>query len=88
MGNIGPFVNRQETYSYTDVPFCTKYEIKKPSSLGDALTGNEMTDIGYELEFKQDKTDILLCSKKMSVLDMNAFTFAINHDYYYQLFIG
>ncbi|GFS01857.1 transmembrane 9 superfamily member [Elysia marginata] len=55
MNTVGPYHNRQETYSYFSLPFCRG---KKSSishyheTLGEALLGVELEFSGIDIDFK------------------------------------
>lgn len=55
MNTVGPYHNRQETYSYFSLPFCAGH--KKAIShyhetLAEALQGVELEFSGLEIQFK------------------------------------
>ena len=55
MNTVGPYHNRQETYTYFSLPFCTgpKKEISHyHETLGEALQGVELEFSGLEISFK------------------------------------
>jgi transmembrane 9 superfamily member 3 len=55
MNTIGPYSNRQETYSYFSLPFCkgTKENIEHyHETLGEALLGVELEYSGLDIRFK------------------------------------
>ena len=55
MSTVGPYHNRQETYSYYSLPFCTgtKNVINHyHETLAEALQGIELKFSGLEIEFK------------------------------------
>lgn len=55
MNTVGPYHNRQETYSYFSLPFCagTKKGISHyHETLGEALQGVELEFSGLAIEFK------------------------------------
>ena len=55
MNTVGPFPNRQETYSYFSLPFChgPKGGISHyHETLGEALQGVELEFSGLQIEFK------------------------------------
>lgn len=86
MGNIGPYINRHETYSYTDIPFCTSNLKQKSNSLGDVLSGHDYISIGYTLEFMVEKS-VQLCTKSANTFDQSLFKLALSQHYYYQIVI-
>ncbi|KAF2364430.1 Nonaspanin (TM9SF) [Trinorchestia longiramus] len=55
MNTVGPYHNRQETYSYFSLPFCTgpKVDISHyHETLGEALQGVELEFSGLDIDFK------------------------------------
>ncbi len=56
MNTIGPYHNRQETYSYFTLPFC-KGPVTSIShhheTLGEALQGTELEFSGLDIKFKR-----------------------------------
>ncbi|GBM44965.1 Transmembrane 9 superfamily member 3 [Araneus ventricosus] len=56
MNTVGPYHNRQETYAYFSLPFCTgpKKSIDHyHETLGEALLGVELEISGFEIHFKE-----------------------------------
>lgn len=55
MNTVGPYDNRQETYAYFSLPFCsgTKRNINHyHETLSEALQGVELEFSGYEMQYK------------------------------------
>lgn len=55
MNTVGPYDNRQETYAYFSLPFCSgvKRNINHyHETLSEALQGVELEFSGYEMQFK------------------------------------
>lgn len=55
MNTVGPYHNRQETYAYYSLPFCTgtKETISHyHETLGEALQGVELEFSGLDIEYK------------------------------------
>ena len=62
MNTVGPYHNRQETYTYFSLPFCkgTKKEIGHyHETLGEAIQGVELDFSGIDIAFKGNS--FLLC---------------------------
>lgn len=56
MNTVGPYHNRQETYAYFSLPFCSgsKSSISHyHETLSEALQGVELEFSGYEIEFNR-----------------------------------
>ena len=63
MNTVGPYHNRQETYSYFSLPFCAgpKESIGHyHETLGEALQGTELEFSGLDIDFKG--AYMLLCA--------------------------
>ena len=57
MNTVGPYHNRQETYSYYSLPFCQGPKVTIShyhETLGEALQGTELEFSGLNLEFKSE----------------------------------
>ena len=55
MNTVGPYHNRQETYKFSSLPFCTgpKAQIEHHhETLGEALQGIELEFSGLNINFK------------------------------------
>lgn len=55
MNTVGPYHNRQETYAYFSLPFCSgnkKGISHYHETLSEALQGVELEFSGYEMNFK------------------------------------
>jgi len=90
MNTVGPYHNRQETYEYYSLPFCKGH--KKTIShyhetLGEALQGVELEFSGLDVKFKEDVSLTQFCSVKLTPANYDAFSYAIRHRYWYQMYI-
>lgn len=57
MNTVGPYHNRQETYSYFSLPFCVGPKEKIShyhETLGEALQGVELEFSGLDIDFKSE----------------------------------
>ena len=55
MNTVGPYHNRQETYSYFTLPFChgPKKDVSHyHESMGEALQGTELEFSGIDIHFR------------------------------------
>ncbi|RKP14997.1 transmembrane 9 superfamily member 3-like [Piptocephalis cylindrospora] len=87
---VGPYGNRQETYSYSTLPLCPSlFPLKrKPETLGEALQGMELMNLGMELAFRQDQKDVSLCAPYLvDKEDISLIRYAVSNDYWYEVFI-
>lgn len=67
MSTVGPYDNRQETYSYYSLPFCIgpKESISHyHETLSEALQGIELKMSGLNIEFKCEYTKHSTCKIK------------------------
>lgn len=63
MNTVGPYHNRQETYAYFSLPFCSgpKKSIDHyHETLGEALLGVELEISGFEIRFRGKLTFCVL----------------------------
>merc|ERR1719424_877794 len=84
----GPFHNPSETYQYYDLPFCEpdaglKIKIE---DLGEVLEGDRMTSTPYDVPFRVDKENEVLCRKTLSSKELKKFRKAVEEDYYFQMY--
>lgn len=89
---VGPYHNRQETYEYFSLPFCTgKYEKdvthRHHDNIGDALQGVELTNSGLELLFKKDRPSEIYCEVELTKDVMKQFIYAIDNHYWFQMYM-
>lgn len=63
MNTVGPYHNRQETYTYFSLPFCkgTKKDIGHyHETLGEAIQGVELDFSGIDISFKGTSNNLKL----------------------------
>ncbi|XP_005092501.1 transmembrane 9 superfamily member 3 [Aplysia californica] len=90
MNTVGPYHNRQETYSYFSLPFCKgqKKDISHyHETLGEALLGVELEFSGFDIDFKGDFSHTEYCFIDLTVDEYHAFTYAVENHYWYQMYI-
>jgi len=90
MNTVGPYHNRQETYSYFSLPFCegTKKDISHyHETLGEALQGVELVFSGLDIDFKVDKPKSQYCEITLNEDSYQAFVYAVKNHYWYQMYI-
>ena len=88
---IGPYHNPQETYSYYYLPFCQP-TVSKPlkegsDSLGVILEGDELTDSGLTVRFRENQRMTRICDMRVGVAEKEALTEAVQQHYWYQMYI-
>lgn len=87
---VGPYHNRQETYTYFSLPFCKgpRKEISHyHETLGEALQGVELEFSGLDISFKDAVAKKEYCSVELSEAKYKAFVYAIRNHYWYQMYI-
>lgn len=57
VNTVGPWYNPHESYSYYSLPFCVPNLVdgtqeKRPSGLGEILTGHKLVNSGVDVKFK------------------------------------
>ncbi|XP_001604363.1 transmembrane 9 superfamily member 3 [Nasonia vitripennis] len=90
MSTVGPYHNRQETYSYYSLPFCKgpKEVISHyHETLSEALQGIELKMSGLNIEFKDPVKKQEYCSVKLNEESYKAFVYAVKNQYWYQMYI-
>lgn len=90
VNTVGPYHNRQETYPYFSLPFCSG---PKPSinhyheTLGENLLGVELEFSGTEIYFKKDLPKTAICKVELTKDKYELFAYAIKNHYWYQMYI-
>ncbi|KAL5017783.1 hypothetical protein ScPMuIL_003505 [Solemya velum] len=90
MNTVGPYHNRQETYSYFSLPFCAgpKEGIGHyHETLSEAIQGVELESSGIDIDFKADYSKTRFCSVELSEEKYQAFVYAVKNHYWYQMYI-
>lgn len=90
MNTVGPYHNRQETYSYFSLPFCEgpKRDISHyHETLGEALQGVELMFSGLDIDFKVPAPKTEYCEKKLDKEKYQAFEYAVKNHYWYQMYL-
>ncbi|XP_048762082.2 uncharacterized protein LOC125670761 [Ostrea edulis] len=90
MNTVGPYHNRQETYSYFSLPFCAgpKESIGHyHETLGEALQGTELEFSGLDIDFKGEVKRTEYCTVELTKEKYQAFEYAVKNHYWYQMYI-
>ncbi|XP_064618041.1 transmembrane 9 superfamily member 3-like [Liolophura sinensis] len=90
MNTVGPYHNRQETYEYFSLPFCSgpKESISHyHETLGEALLGVELEFSGLGIDFLADVPKIQYCEVELNQEKYQAFVYAVKNHYWYQMYI-
>lgn len=91
VNTIGPYHNPQETYPYYQLPYCKPSHgietHKRPSGIGEILEGNELTNSGFKVHFKQnvDREDV--CDLTLTPDSADHFEMAVDNQYWFELFL-
>jgi len=85
---VGPYHNPQESYLYHSLPFCRPYiHERKSRTLGDALEGNTLVNTGIKIQFLNDTEFTHMCTVKLNAETAASFKYAIQHQYWYQMYM-
>mmetsp|Transcript_15995 Transcript_15995/g.25065 ORF Transcript_15995/g.25065 Transcript_15995/m.25065 type:complete len:174 (+) Transcript_15995:88-609(+) len=88
---VGPYANPSETYEYFSVPFCPSSDSvadgKLSHNLGEILSGDRKVLTNYGINFKVPVESKRLCSKVLTVQDVELFHQTINEDYYFEMLV-
>lgn len=90
MNTVGPYHNRQETYTFFSLPFCRgpKETISHyHETLGEALLGVELDFSGLDIQFRADVDKTVYCEVQLDQEKYKAFVYAIKNHYWYQMYI-
>jgi len=90
MNTVGPYHNRQETYSYFSLPFCkgSKQTIGHyHETLGEALQGTELDFSGIDIAFERDMQKVEYCSIELTEESYEALVYAVKNHYWYQMYM-
>lgn len=89
MNTVGPYHNRQETYSFFTLPYC-----KGPVSvhhhhetLGEALLGTELEFSGLDIKYMENAEAQEFCNIVIDARALKAFKYAVKHHYWYQMYL-
>uniref|UniRef100_A0A0P4VUZ9 Transmembrane 9 superfamily member n=1 Tax=Scylla olivacea TaxID=85551 RepID=A0A0P4VUZ9_SCYOL len=90
MNTVGPYHNRQETYSYFSLPFCVGPKNKIShyhETLGEALQGVELEFSGLDIDFKDDIAKTPYCEVELNEVRLKTFIYSVKNHYWYQMYI-
>lgn len=90
MNTVGPYHNRQETYSYFSLPFCEgpKKDLGHyHETLGEALQGVELVFSGLDIDFKASTAKTKYCEIELTKENFLAFEYAVKNHYWYQMYL-
>lgn len=90
MNTVGPYSNRQETYTYFSLPFCRgpKQTIGHyHETMGESLLGVELDFSGLDIKFRTSTDRIVYCKRRLTNEEYNTFMYAIMNSYAYQMYL-
>ncbi|GAM27660.1 hypothetical protein SAMD00019534_108360, partial [Acytostelium subglobosum LB1] len=86
VNNVGPFSNPTETYEYYTLPYCKPEHLThKKTKLGEILKGDSAVLSDYDLPFKVNLQDKILCEMVLTKKDIAKFKEAIDEMYYAEM---
>eukprot|EP01025_Chloroclados_australasicus_P021661 TRINITY_DN2271_c0_g1_i1.p1 TRINITY_DN2271_c0_g1~~TRINITY_DN2271_c0_g1_i1.p1 ORF type:complete len:602 (-),score=61.60 TRINITY_DN2271_c0_g1_i1:553-2358(-) len=85
---VGPFSNPSVTYEYYDLPFCkpTNGIQYKALGLGEVVDANRLASTPYELNFRVDYDNKVLCNPSLNREEVEQLRRAVKEDWYFQMF--
>lgn len=90
MNTVGPYHNRQETYSYFSLPFCHGPKVTIShyhETLGEALQGTELEHSGLNMEYKTNVPKTEYCQVNLDETTLKSFMYAVKNHYWYQMYV-
>lgn len=90
VNTVGPYHNRQETYPYFSLPYCSgpKASINHyHETLGENLLGVELEFSGVSMAYRADHTRTEFCTVELTKEKYELFAYAIKNHYWYQMYI-
>jgi len=90
MNTVGPYHNRQETYSYFSLPFCHGPKVTIShyhETLGEALQGTELEHSGLNVEFRTNVPKTEYCQVNLDETTLKSFMYAVKNHYWYQMYV-
>ena len=88
VNKVGPYFNPQETYHFYSLPVCRPEKIEhKALTLGEVLDGDRMAYSLYQINFKQNEKEKILCKKFLSKEDITQYKQAIEELYYFEFIV-
>lgn len=94
VNSLGPFNNPVEKYRYYSLPFCTDHEekdkkggVKHKQRFHEGIAGDRRESSPYVVTYGESINDRVLCTKKMTKGDLGAFKHAIDHSYFFEMYV-
>jgi transmembrane 9 superfamily member 3 len=85
MNTVGPYHNRQETYTYYSLPFCSgkKTNINHyHETLSEAIQGVELEFSGYDITYKDETASTIICMVELNEEKYKTFVYAVKNQYW------
>ncbi|CBH17274.1 endosomal integral membrane protein, putative [Trypanosoma brucei gambiense DAL972] len=87
-GQIGPLHNTFETYSFFRTPGCPPASwSRRSSTLGQALTGRQLQEMGVNVRFGKNVTGGVMCTFTPKQADIKRWRKMIQKKYVYELYV-
>jgi hypothetical protein len=84
---VGPYANPSETYNYYRLAYCRPESMEKGQhQLGQLLMGDRKVNTPYDLKFREDVANRVLCEKELTQRDLTMFKEATARDFFFELF--
>lgn len=86
---IGPYSSPMESYAFFDkLAWCQPDKLEsRARKLGETLVGDSPIKSAYKLNFREEKSSVVLCEKLLSSVEVDEFVFAIQKRYVYELLL-
>ncbi|XP_022807854.1 transmembrane 9 superfamily member 1-like [Stylophora pistillata] len=85
VNKVGPYFNPQETYHYYSLPVCRPEKVEHRSlTLGEVLDGDRMAVALHEVNFKEQKENVKLCTVTLKEKQVQVLREAIEDLYYFE----
>eukprot|EP00923_Selenidium_pygospionis_P003625 GHVN01005750.1.p1 GENE.GHVN01005750.1~~GHVN01005750.1.p1 ORF type:complete len:601 (-),score=59.76 GHVN01005750.1:139-1920(-) len=90
MNKVWPHSNPSETYEYySKLPVCQPPAIQKQSmTFGQIMRGDRLVNSLYKINFDADHPREAICSRSMSLNDINALKAAIDEGFMFEMYVA
>ncbi|PFX14376.1 Transmembrane 9 superfamily member 1, partial [Stylophora pistillata] len=89
VNKVGPYFNPQETYHYYSLPVCRPEKVEHRSlTLGEVLDGDRMAVALHEVNFKEQKENVKLCTVTLKEKQVQVLREAIEDLYYFEFVLA
>ncbi|XP_077990163.1 transmembrane 9 superfamily member 1-like [Glandiceps talaboti] len=88
VNKVGPYFNPHETYHYYQLPVCRPEKVEHRSlTLGEILDGDRMAVSNYDIHFKENSQDNLLCTVTLTEKEIDQLRDSIEDLYYFEFIL-